>query len=203
MPDIILEYTYIVNMSAPPLNYCQSCGAPVAHRVPDGDHMERAVCDVCDTIHYVNPKLVVGTIPEYTGRILLCRRAIDPRSGFWTLPAGFMENGETTAEGGQRETREEACAEAEDLALFSVLDVRHVNQVHLFFRATLAEPVYSAGPESLDVDLFNEDAIPWDELAFATVRYTLEHWFADRKAGHFGLHTADIAKTSAFKQIQR
>ena len=165
--------------------------------------MQRHICDGCGTIHYSNPKIVAGTIPVWEDRILLCRRAIDPRSGLWTLPAGFMENGETTRQAAARETREETMAEVDIGQLYSVLDVTHVNQVHMYFRAQLIEPAFGAGHESLEVELYAEDDIPWKELAFATVRHTLECFFADRKRGEYGLHTADIATTIAYARMKK
>lgn len=168
--------------------FCSHCGAPTVHRVPEGDSRERACCDACGAIHYVNPRPVVGTIPEWDGRILLCRRAIEPRHGFWTLPAGFMEVGETTAEGAIRETLEEAGARVDLGPLFSMLDVPHVEQVHIFFRARLRDPDFAPGPESLEVALFSEADIPWNDLAFRTVSTTLRLYFADRAQARFGTH---------------
>jgi ADP-ribose pyrophosphatase YjhB (NUDIX family) len=156
--------------------------------VPEGDSRERACCDACGAIHYVNPRPVVGTIPEWDGRILLCSRAIEPRHGFWTLPAGFMEVGETTAEGAIRETQEEAGARVDLGPLFSMLDVPHVEQVHIFFRARLLDLDFAPGPESLEVALFAEADIPWNDLAFRTVSTTLRLYFADRAQARFGTH---------------
>jgi len=185
------------------MKFCSNCGGAVRFAVPEGDSLERCICDACGIVHYTNPNMVVGAIPEWEGRILLCRRAIEPRSGLWTLPAGFMENGETTPEAAARETREEALAEIEIGALYTVLDVRHINQVHLFFLSQLKQPTFGAGHETLEAGLFSEEEIPWDELAFATVRHTLECFFDDRRRGSFGLHTADIATTRAFQKIKR
>ena len=161
-------------------------------RVPPGDSLERWVCDQCGEIHYQNPKLIVGTVPEFEGRILLCRRAIEPRYGYWTLPAGFMENDETAAQAAARETLEEAGARVEMGAPFSLISVPHVNQVHLFYRARLADLNFNPGEETLEVALFEEPAVPWKDVAFRTVASTLRHWFADRKAGSFGFHAEDI-----------
>jgi ADP-ribose pyrophosphatase YjhB (NUDIX family) len=175
------------------VKFCPSCAAPVAKRVPPGDTLPRWVCDQCGTIHYQNPLLVVGSIPEHQDRLLLCRRAIEPRYGYWTLPAGFMENAETAGQAAVRETIEEAGARIELGPLFSLVSVPHVNQVHLFFRARLLDLDFKPGEESLEVALFREADIPWDHVAFRTVDYTLKKWLADRAAGEFGFHSHDIA----------
>ncbi len=175
-----------------PMKYCSDCAHPVQLRVPAGDNRERFVCDACGAIHYQNPRNVVGTLPVWDDQVLLCRRAIEPRLGFWTLPAGFMEIGETTAAGAVRETLEEAGARIEVQELFSLLNVPHVHQVHLFYRARLLDLDFAAGEESLEVRLFKENEIPWEDLAFPTTAQTLRFFFADRLSGHFGLHTADI-----------
>lgn len=176
------------------IKHCRTCGASVEYRVPDdGDTRMRAVCPVCHTIHYENPLNVVGTIPQLAdGRILLCKRAIEPRHGKWTLPAGFMELGETTSEGAVRETNEEAGAQFELGPLFSLMNVRRVGQVHLYYRATLLSEKFDPGFETLQARLFHEEEVPWDELAFRTVKETLRHFFADRRAGTFGFHCQDI-----------
>lgn len=176
--------------------HCSECGAPVVYQVPADDNRERAVCPACGTIHYQNPLNVVGTLPvwEEDGRVLLCRRAIEPRHGLWTLPAGFMELGETAAEGALRETQEEAGADVEMLPLYCLLNVVRVGQVHLFYRARLRSPVFDPGPESLEARLFHEHEIPWDEIAFKTTRETLQRFFADRRAGTgWTLHEINIA----------
>ena len=174
------------------MRFCSDCGARVSSKIPPGDNLPRWVCDDCGTIHYQNPKLVVGCIPEWEDRVLLCRRAIEPRHGFWTLPAGFMENGETTAEGAARETLEEAGARIELGPLFSLIDVPHVEQAHLFYRATLLHLDFEPGPESLEARLFTEAEIPWDDIAFRTVGQTLRWFFEDRRAGSYALHTSAI-----------
>jgi ADP-ribose pyrophosphatase YjhB (NUDIX family) len=168
--------------------FCPQCGQPVCQRVPAGDNRLRHVCDACGHIHYENPRMVLGAIAEWQGRILLCRRAIEPRAGFWTLPAGFMENGESTLAAAARETLEEACAQVEQMRLFALVDVPQIDQVHIFYRGTLADGKHAAGEESLETALFAEDQIPWSQLAFLTVRLALEHYFADRRAGAFGQH---------------
>jgi ADP-ribose pyrophosphatase YjhB (NUDIX family) len=174
------------------IKHCRSCGAPTQYRVPVDDNRDRAVCTACGEIHYENPLNVVGTVPAWGEQVLLCRRNIEPRYGLWTLPAGFMELGETTAEGAIRETVEEAGARIELEGLFSVLNVVRVGQVHLFYRARLRDTGFAPGPETIEAQLFHEHAIPWDRLAFRTVRETLQRYFADRKRGTFGLHVADI-----------
>ena len=180
-------------MYGSPIKHCRQCGGAVENRIPDdGDTKPRAVCPACHTIHYVNPLNVVGTIPVWEDKVLLCKRNIEPRKGKWTLPAGFMELGETTAEGAARETVEEAGAQFEMQALFSLINVARVGQVHLFYRATLLSPEFAPGTETQEALLFDEADIPWDEIAFRTVKETLEYFFADRRAGQFGFHVLDI-----------
>jgi ADP-ribose pyrophosphatase YjhB (NUDIX family) len=180
-------------MMRPPIKHCKECGAAVVYRIPDdGDTKQRAVCPQCQTIHYENPLNVVGTVPFWDDKVLLCKRNIEPRWGKWTLPAGFMELQETTAEGAARETVEEAGAQFEMLGLFTLLNVARVGQVHLFYRARLTSDVFDPGTETIEARLFAENEIPWDELAFRTTKETLEHFFADRKHGQFGIHHIDI-----------
>jgi ADP-ribose pyrophosphatase YjhB (NUDIX family) len=184
-------------MQRPPLKHCRECGSAIVYRLPDdGDTRERAICSACQTVHYENPLNVVGTVPFWgeTGeQVLLCMRNIEPRRGMWTLPAGFMELGETTAQGAARETDEEAGASIELLDLFTVMNVVRVGQVHLFYRARLLSAHFQPGHETMEARLFTEDTIPWDEIAFRTVRETLERYFDDRRRGHWGVHTIDIA----------
>jgi ADP-ribose pyrophosphatase YjhB (NUDIX family) len=175
------------------MKFCSNCAAPVVKRIPPGDSLPRWVCDACGEIHYQNPKLVVGAIPEWEGKLLLCRRAIEPRYGYWTLPAGFMENDETAGQAALRETLEEAGARIELLAPFSMISVPYVNQVHVFYRARLLDLEFKPGEESLEVALVEEAQVPWKEIAFRTVGLTLRHWYADRKAGRHGFHAEDIA----------
>ena len=174
------------------MKFCSNCAAPISRRVPPGDSVLRYLCDGCGSIHYENPRLVVGCLPEWEGKVLLCRRAIEPRYGYWTLPAGFMENGESTAQGAARETLEEAGARVELTAPFSMVSVPYVNQVHMFYRARLLDLDFKAGEESLEVTLFEESQVPWTHIAFRTVGVTLRHWFADRARGAFGFHAEDI-----------
>lgn len=172
--------------------YCSVCGAKTEFRVPDDDNRPRHICSACDTIHYENPKIICGCLVTYQDQVLLCKRAIEPRSGLWTLPAGFMENGETAGEGALRETYEEALARPELGDLYALTSIPHISQVYMIFRAQLATPDFAPGPESLEVELFDADAIPWDQLAFQTVRRTLQHWVEDKKQGHYPLHSIDI-----------
>ncbi len=174
------------------MNYCSQCGSALIHSIPEGDNRHRHSCPACGTIHYENPKLVVGCIPEWEDKILLCKRAIEPRHGFWTLPAGFMENGESTWEGAVRETLEEAGARVEILHLYSLINLPDINQVYLMFRARLLDLNFVAGEESLEVKLFNETEIPWNDLAFSTIRASLNRYFEDRRRGEYPLHTEDI-----------
>jgi ADP-ribose pyrophosphatase YjhB (NUDIX family) len=176
------------------VKYCCQCGAPVALRIPPGDNLPRYVCDDCGNIHYQNPKIVAGCIAEWQGEILLCRRAIEPRLGLWTLPAGFMENGETTQHAAARETLEEARAEVVDLKLYGLFNLPHISQVYIMFRGCLRDGQFSAGVESLEAALFKEEAIPWEELAFPVVRETLRLFCRDRRAGAFPMHTGDIIR---------
>jgi ADP-ribose pyrophosphatase YjhB (NUDIX family) len=183
------------------MKFCSECAQPVSLLIPPDDNRPRYVCGHCGVIHYQNPKMVIGSIPVWdydgTARVLLCKRAIEPRHGYWTLPAGFMENNETTTEAALRETLEEAGARVELHSLFSLINVPHVHQVHLFYRATLLDLNYEAGIESLDVRLFAEDEIPWDEIAFSTVARTLKFFFSDLAkvrsgSGGYSFHADDI-----------
>jgi ADP-ribose pyrophosphatase YjhB (NUDIX family) len=175
------------------IKYCKACGGEAPYSQPPDDNRERAICQVCGTIHYENPLNVVGTLPVWNDKVLLCRRNIEPRKGFWTLPAGFMELGETTEEGAIRETVEEAGARIDLRGLFTVLNVVQVGQVHFFYRADLRDTDFAPGPETIEAQLFREDEIPWGELAFRTVRETLKRYFEDRRSGQYGVHCADIS----------
>jgi ADP-ribose pyrophosphatase YjhB (NUDIX family) len=165
------------------VKFCSNCGQPVALRTPEGDHLPRYVCDACGVIHYQNPKLVVGCVPEHEGRILLCKRAIEPRYGYWTIPAGFMENGETTQDAARRESLEEALADVEIGSLLAVVHVLHADQVHVMFRAKLARPDFGVGAESLEVMLCDESDVPWPDIAFKSVDFALRRYFEDRRRG--------------------
>jgi ADP-ribose pyrophosphatase YjhB (NUDIX family) len=177
------------------MKFCSACGRDVVLEVPAGDNRPRHCCRSCGSIHYQNPKLVLGTVTVWADKVLLCKRAIEPRYGYWTLPAGFMENGETTGEGAARETLEEAGARIELGPLYTMIDVPHVEQVHLFYRAQLLHLDFEPGPESLEARLFDETEIPWDDIAFRTVGQTLRWYFEDRRAGRFELHTGAIGYT--------
>ena len=171
------------------MNFCSHCGHKVQLTIPAGDTQPRHVCTSCGKVHYVNPLIVVGCVPEHGEQILLCRRAIEPRRGYWTIPAGFMEIGETMAQGAARETMEEAVARVEIRDLFAVVDVIHARQVHMMYRATLLGGEYGVGAESLEVGLFREEQIPWDDIAFESVRFALQKFIEDRAAGLQRLHT--------------
>ncbi len=184
-----------------PIKHCKACGMAVVYRLPDdGDTKPRAVCTACATVHYENPLNVVGTIPVWHGssdrssggQVLLCKRNIEPRKGYWTLPAGFMELHETTAEGAARETDEEAGAQIEMQALYSLINVPSVGQVHFFYRAKLLSDVFNPGFETLEARLFHEVDIPWEQIAFHTVRETLKRYFLEARTGQFGMHHFDI-----------
>jgi ADP-ribose pyrophosphatase YjhB (NUDIX family) len=171
------------------IRHCRNCGAATAIGVPDdGDTKERAICTACGTVHYLNPLMVVGTVPYFGDKVLLCKRNIEPRLGKWTLPAGFLELGESCAQGAERETHEEAGAQIEMEGLFSIISVPRVGQVHLFYKAKLLSDQFNPGFESMEARLFSEAEIPWDEISFLTVKKTLESYFADREQGAFQIH---------------
>ena len=174
------------------MKFCSNCGAAVTHRIPPGDTLPRYVCDGCNTIHYQNPRMVVGCIVEWEDRLLLCKRGIEPRYGLWTVPAGYMENGETTLDGAIRETLEEANARIEIGQLYALYNIPHINQVYLLFRARLLDAQFKAGAETLEVRLFREVEIPWEEIAFASIRNALTHYYQDRKRGEFNFHMGTI-----------
>jgi ADP-ribose pyrophosphatase YjhB (NUDIX family) len=174
------------------MKFCSNCGAPVALKVPAGDTLPRYVCDHCGTIHYQNPRMVVGCIPEWEDRVLLCRRAIEPRHGLWTVPAGYMENGETTFQGAIRETLEEANARVEIDSIYALYNIPHINQVYILFRARLLDLDVKPGAETLEVKLMKETEIPWDQIAFASVRNTLTRYYEDRRNGEYRFHMGTI-----------
>lgn len=177
------------------MKFCSDCGSPdIELRIPEGDTLLRHVCGACAAIHYQNPKVVVGCLPEYRDQILLCRRAIEPRHGLWTLPAGFLENGESLAAGAARETLEEASARVRMGDLYTVISLPQINQVYVMFRAELADLDFGPGPESLEVRLFDEDEVPWEELAFRTIVRTLRTFFLDRKLGSFATHVSTLVR---------
>ena len=174
------------------MKFCTGCGSSVTLRIPEGDDRERFVCTSCEVIHYVNPRVIVGCVPIHEGKVLLCKRAIEPRLGYWTLPAGFMENGETTPQGAARETWEEAKAKVSGLELYRVFDVPYISQVYMFYRCTLDNGEFGVGPESLETGLYSEDEIPWDEIAFPVVRETLKEYFDDVREGHYPVRVSAI-----------
>jgi ADP-ribose pyrophosphatase YjhB (NUDIX family) len=170
------------------MKFCSECAHPVELRIPAGDNRPRAVCTHCGAIHYENPKVVVGCVPEWQGRVLLCQRAIDPRRGFWTIPAGFLENGESLQTAAARESLEEAQARVEIGSLLAVSHLLHAAQVHMTFRARLLEGAFGVGAESLQVGLYDERDIPWSELAFPSIEFALRCYFEDRRSGRETLH---------------
>lgn len=174
------------------MKFCSHCGHEIAVTIPPGDDRERYTCPHCETIHYRNPRIITGCLALHGDQVLLCKRAIEPRHGYWTLPAGFMENGETTEQGALRESWEEARANIDIHHLYTLFNLPYINQVYLFYRGRLTNLDFGAGPESLEVELFSEDNIPWDDLAFPVVRKTLEHYFRDRQREEFPLHCEDI-----------
>ena len=176
------------------MKYCSHCGSLISITVPEGDNRPRHVCTSvsCGSIHYQNPNIVAGCLIEHGDALLLCKRAIEPRYGLWTLPAGFLENGESVEEGALRETREEACADVEIMQLYTMFSLTHINQVYMMFRARLHEPLFSPGEESLEVGLFEESEIPWSELAFPVMNQTLKHYFEDRRKGEFKTHIGAV-----------
>lgn len=176
------------------MSFCSQCGARLTVRVPPGDHLPRYVCEACGAVHYQNPRVVVGCVPEHAGRILICRRAIEPRRGYWTVPAGFLENGETLQEGAARESREEAQVEVEVGSLLSIVHVLEAHQVHVFFRASMQVNEHGAGPESLETALVRVEDIPWADLAFPSTEFSLRRYLEDR---------AERRETHHFATLQR
>ena len=185
-----------MSIPAPPIiNFCSACGADrIEFRIPDGDNLPRFVCAACGAIHYQNPKVVVGCLPEWDEQVLLCRRAIEPRHGLWTLPAGFLENGETVAAGAIRETEEEAGARVAIGELYTMISLPHISQIYMMFRAQLLDLDFGPGPESLEVRLFREDEIPWEDMAFRTIGRTLRNYFLDRKLGAFPMRLSVLER---------
>ena len=174
------------------MKFCSNCATEIEIKIPEGDSLPRHTCPACDTIYYHNPKIVAGCLPVYGDKVLLCQRAIEPRVGYWTLPAGYMENGESTEEAALRETLEEANATVNLLSLYTLTSITHVNQVQFIYLADLPEPKFSPSSESLEVKLFSEEEIPWDDLAFKTIHNALKFYFADRKEGQFPLREVTL-----------
>ena len=184
------------------MKFSSQCAGAIPELIAEGDNRPRFVCGSCNVIHYQNPRIVAGCLPVWEDHVLLCRRAIEPRSGYWTLPAGFMENGETVQQAAERETLEEACAKVKNLQLYTLFDLPHINQVYMFFRAELVDEQFCAGAESLEVKLFRQTEIPWSALAFPTVGRTLEYFFADRVQQTFPVRNEAIeAMRVARKQV--
>ena len=177
------------------MKFCSSCGSSVELKIPAGDDRQRFVCTSCELIHYTNPRVIVGCLPVYEGKVLLCKRAIEPRKNFWTLPAGFMENGETTLQGAARETWEEARAKVSNLQLYRIFDVPYISQVYMFYRCTIDDGAFGVGPESLESGLYEEDQIPWEEIAFPVVRESLREYFDDVKRQEFPVRVSEIKYT--------
>jgi ADP-ribose pyrophosphatase YjhB (NUDIX family) len=174
------------------MKFCSACGQPVVQKVPEGDHLPRYVCNSCGIIHYENPRIIAGCIPDWQGKILLCRRAIEPRKGYWTFPAGFMENGESLQQAAARESMEEALARVEIGSPVAIVNVLRAHQVHISFRARLVDTDFGVGPESLETRLYDESEIPWSEIAFVSVDFALRSYLEDRRLGRDGLHFKDI-----------
>jgi ADP-ribose pyrophosphatase YjhB (NUDIX family) len=174
------------------MNFCSACGQPVTLTIPDGDHLPRHVCTSCGTIHYQNPRIIAGCVIDVDGRILLCKRAIEPRRGFWTIPAGFMENGESVQAAAAREAMEEALANVKIGSLLAVVNVLRAHQVHIMFRARLQHADFGIGPESLETRLYEESEIPWPEIAFLSVEFALRRYLEDRRQGPDRVHFRDI-----------
>ena len=180
------------------MNFCSNCSMPLSCRIPEGDDRPRFICENCEIIYYENPKMVVGCIPQWQGRILFCKRSIEPQYGKWTIPAGYLENGETVIEGAIRETLEEACAKVKNLKPYTLYDLTFINQVYLIFRADLVDLNFGAGEESLEVKLFREDDIPWDHIAFPVIRETLRQYVKDSPAGIFPFSVSSISGEQNF-----
>ena len=176
------------------MKYCSHCGASVALKIPPGDNLPRFICERCGTVHYQNPNVVVGCVPVWQDKVLLCKRAIEPRSGYWTIPAGFLENRETLQEAAIRETREEALAAVDLGPLLAVINVAHASQIHMMFRARLVEERFGAGEETLEAALYDEAGIPWSLIAFPSVRFALERFFSDRNAGIEEVHVTSVGR---------
>ncbi|MGJ8668985.1 MAG: NUDIX hydrolase [Oceanococcus sp.] len=175
------------------MKFCPHCAGSLEHRVPEGDHLARFVCPDCAIIQYQNPRVITGCLALWQDKVLMCKRAIEPRHGYWTLPAGFLEIGETAAEGAARETMEEARARVEVRNLYSFINVTYIGQIYTIYLADLLDLDFSAGPESLEVELMSEQQIPWNELAFPTVKIALQDFFEDRRAGReLSMHTHDL-----------
>lgn len=176
------------------MNFCSHCGQAVEHKIPKDDNRLRYICTSCDLIHYQNPRIIAGCIAQYEDKILLCKRAIEPKYGLWTLPAGFMENNETTLQAASRETLEEATATLSDIKLFCSYSIPHISQVYIMYRANLVNGFAKPGEESLQTGLYAEDEIPWDEIAFPVMSETIKLFFKDKRNAKFTIHDGEIRR---------
>ncbi len=183
------------------MKFCSQCGAALERRIPEGDSLPRFVCPSCQAIHYTNPKVVVGCLPEWEGKILMCKRAIEPRHGLWTLPAGFLEDNETTIEGAVRETLEEAGARVEVAGLYTLFNLPSVNQVYVMYRARLLDLDFAPGTESLEVKLVDEAAVPWDRMAFEVIAQTLRLYWQDFRRGTFPTRAGDVIRLPGGERV--
>lgn len=176
------------------MKFCSDCGSAVVLKIPESDNRARYICSSCQHIHYQNPKVVTGCIPQWQDKVLICKRAIEPRINCWTLPAGFMENGETIQEGAARESLEEANAVMQDMQLFSVYSIPHISQVYILYIATVKDGKANSGAETLETKFVTQDQMPWDELAFPVVVESLKLYYQDKQKGKFTTHYGDILK---------
>ncbi len=176
------------------MKFCTSCGGSIILKIPVDDDRERYVCSSCELVHYINPRIIVGCLPVYEDKVLMCKRAIEPRKNYWTLPAGFMENGETTVDGAARETWEEARARVTDMELYRIFDIPYISQVYMFYRCNLVDGEFGVGPESLESALYTEDEIPWDEIAFPVVYKALKEYFSDRGTQQFPVRVSALER---------
>ena len=176
------------------MNFCSNCGKTVIQKIPEGDNRLRYVCGACETIHYQNPRVIAGILPIFESKILLCKRSIEPRIGYWTLPAGFLENGESSLEGAIRECTEDTNATVINPELYGLFYIPQIHQLYIFYRAELAEPIFWPSSESSEVELFSENEIPWNELAFPVVELCLDHYLKDRKTTEFSVKREDIRR---------
>jgi len=176
------------------MNFCSNCSMAVIQKIPEGDNRLRYVCESCEAIHYQNPRVIAGILPIFQSKILLCKRSIEPRIGYWALPAGFLENGESSLDGAIRECTEEANATVINPVLYGMFDIPQINQLYVFYRAELAEPIFGPSSESSEVELFSEAEIPWGELAFPVIELCLDHYLKDRETGNFSVKREDIKR---------
>jgi ADP-ribose pyrophosphatase YjhB (NUDIX family) len=186
-----------------PLNFCSNCGGTVSQQIPKGDDRPCHICVSCGTVHYKNPKLVVGCIVEWQDKILMCRRAIAPKIGKWTLPAGYLESAETVAQGALRETWEEARAHVDIIEPYALFNLTFVDQIYFIFRAKLMNLDFSPGPESQAVDLMGQTDIPWKEIAFEVIDEILQRYFKDRSKGKFNFQMGEIKASSLLSYLKQ